>query len=181
MNPTRNDIPVKSREAVVEVLNARLADMLDLKLRAKQAHWNVKGENFLAMHTLFDAIAEMADEAADGIAERAVALGGMANGLSADVVTQSILDDYPRDITAWQDHAQAIGGNLAELGQAIRSDISRVTELNDQGTMDLLTGVVRLLDKMLWQTDAHLQVVEDSVDPNFDPDAEGDANAEDNS
>ena len=152
MNPTRNDIPVKSREAVVEVLNARLADMLDLKLRAKQAHWNVKGENFLAMHTLFDAIAEMADEAADGIAERAVALGGMANGLSADVVTQSILDDYPRDITAWQDHAQAIGGNLAELGKAI-----------------------------LWQTDAHLQVVEDSVDPNFDPDAEGDANAEDNS
>ena len=97
------------------------------------------------------------------------------------MVTQSILDDYPRDITAWQDHAQAIGGNLAELGKAIRSDISRVTELNDQGTMDLLTGVVRLLDKMLWQTDAHLQVVEDSVDPNFDPDAEGDANAEDNS
>ena len=46
MNPTKNDIPAQKRVAVVQLLNERLADLIDLQLQAKQAHWNVKGPDF---------------------------------------------------------------------------------------------------------------------------------------
>ena len=78
MYETSNDLALATRRSVVEMLNEHLADAIDLHLQAKQAHWNIKGPNFVGLHELFDRIAAQADEYADLIAERAVALGGVA-------------------------------------------------------------------------------------------------------
>ena len=51
---TRNNLPKADRVQVAELLNRRLADALDLQSQCKQAHWNVKGPNFIALHKLFD-------------------------------------------------------------------------------------------------------------------------------
>ena len=80
---TRNDLPAATRARVGVLLNARLADTIDLQLQAKQAHWNVKGPNFIALHELFDKVADAAEEASDMLAERLVALGGRAEGTGA--------------------------------------------------------------------------------------------------
>ena len=80
MHKTRNDIPAKTRKKVVELLNARLVDAIDLSMQAKQAHWNVKGPNFIALHELFDKVAEHAEGHVDALAERITALGGTAVG-----------------------------------------------------------------------------------------------------
>ena len=69
MYKTKNDIPEKTRSMLVELLNARLADSVDLMHQAKEAHWNVKGPSFIALHKLFDEIVDSAEEYMDLIAD----------------------------------------------------------------------------------------------------------------
>src|SRR5579883_3439130 len=91
MYPTKNDLPETSRSKLVELLNARLADAIDLQTQCKQAHWNVKGPSFIALHELFDKVNEDVEEYVDTIAERAVQLGGVAEGTSRVVAKRSAL------------------------------------------------------------------------------------------
>ena len=72
LQPTKNDLPQKTRAAVVPLLQQSLAEAFDLLSHAKQAHWNIKGPNFISLHKLFDEIAEASKEAAQ-IAEDAEA------------------------------------------------------------------------------------------------------------
>ena len=95
MFKTKNDIPEATRVKVVELLNARLADCIDLQTETKQAHWNVKGPNFIALHALFDQINEDVEDYVDDIAERAVQLGGIAEGTARMVAKRSSLAEYP--------------------------------------------------------------------------------------
>src|SRR5262245_49241787 len=80
---TKNDLSEKIRLETIALLNQQLADVVDLGLQAKQAHWNVKGPHFIGLHELFDKVAEELEEYTDEIAERAVELGGVALGTIA--------------------------------------------------------------------------------------------------
>ncbi|MCI0534215.1 MAG: hypothetical protein L0Z50_03200 [Verrucomicrobiales bacterium] len=77
--PTQNSLRKAVRSAMIDLLNQQLADLLDLGMQAKQAHWNLKGPHFIGLHELFDKVAEELEEFADDMAERAVELGGMAS------------------------------------------------------------------------------------------------------
>src|SRR5215510_15888568 len=77
---TKNDLAQATRVQVIELLNQRLADSIDLQTQCKQAHWNVKGPAFIALHKLFDEINEDVEEYVDLLAERIVQLGGIAEG-----------------------------------------------------------------------------------------------------
>src|SRR4051812_7546831 len=92
---TRNDLPEEVRLAVIDMLNQQLADTLDLELQAKQAHWNVKGPSFIALHELFDEVEGELEEYADELAERAVVLGGTALGTVRVASSASRLPEYP--------------------------------------------------------------------------------------
>jgi len=95
MFDTRNDLPAGTRTKIIELLNARLADAIDLGAQTKHAHWNVKGPNFIALHELFDKVAEVVEDQVDTIAERVTALGGTARGTLASVVRSTTLKPYP--------------------------------------------------------------------------------------
>jgi starvation-inducible DNA-binding protein len=157
MNPTKNDLSAKKRAAVAELLNERLADLLDLQLQAKQAHWNVKGPQFIALHELFDSVAEELEDYVDDTAERIVALGGRAEGTVQALAKRSKLTAYPLDITDGRDHVEALSTALATAGKAVRAAIDQANEFGDADTADLFTGVSRGLDKKLWFVEAHLQ------------------------
>ena len=157
MNPTKNDLPLEKRTALVQLLNERLADLIDLQLQAKQAHWNVKGPNFIALHELFDSVAEDTEEFVDTVAERIVALGGIAEGTISIVGQRTKLAAYPPNITSGRDHVETLSTALATAGKAVRTAIDRATELGDADTADLFTGISRDFDKQLWFVEAHLQ------------------------
>ena len=89
MYPTRNDLPDNIRKAAIQLLQSRLADVVDLGTQAKQAHWNVKGPNFIALHELFDSVASDVANYTDLIAERITALGGIAEGTAAVAAERS--------------------------------------------------------------------------------------------
>ena len=50
---------------LIELLNQSLASVFDLHSQTKQAHWNVKGEEFDQLHELFDEIAGELSEFTD--------------------------------------------------------------------------------------------------------------------
>lgn len=157
MHPTKNDMSTSTREQVVAVLNSRLAETVDLALQAKQAHWNVKGPNFIALHKLFDEVAETMRELSDEVAERAVALGGTAEGTAPVIADRSSLPEYPLSAVNWRDHVEALSTSLSAFGKHIRADIDTTTEMGDADTADLFTQVSREVDKYLWFVEAHLQ------------------------
>src|SRR3974390_3683684 len=78
--PTSVGVPENNRQALIALLNARLADSTDLRRQGKWAHWNLKGMHFIQLQELFDSIASHLEEQTDTIAERATTLGGVANG-----------------------------------------------------------------------------------------------------
>ena len=157
MFKTKNDIPEATRAKVVELLNARLADCIDLQTQTKQAHWNVKGPDFIALHDLFDKVNEAVEDYVDDIAERAVQLGGVAEGTARTAAKRSSLAEYPAKAADGRSHVEALSSALAAFGAAARKGIDQADDLGDQDTADVFTEVSRGIDKWLWFVEAHLQ------------------------
>ena len=153
---THHDQPEARRIAVAALLNQQLADVLDLGLQAKQAHWNVKGPQFAALHELFDEAAHTLAELADELAERAVVLGGVARGTLQSLAKNSRLESYPLEAFAGGDHVWALSSALARLAQSSRAAIKTADQLEDDGSTDVLTQVSRAIDKLLWKVEAHV-------------------------
>jgi starvation-inducible DNA-binding protein len=158
MHTTKNDLPETARIKLVELLNARLADAIDLQTQMKQAHWNVKGPTFIALHELFDKINEDVEEYVDELAERAVQLGGTALGTARAVAKASTLNEYPLQAVNGRDHVAAVSTALAAFGKSARAGIDQADDLRDQDTADLFTEISRGTDKWLWFVEAHLHV-----------------------
>ena len=156
MYDTRNDLPTEVRAGAAELLNARLAEAVDLGTQAKHAHWNVKGPNFIALHELFDRIAEHVEDQVDTLAERVTALGGTAQGTVAHVARASSLKPYPQDARDGRQHVEALASVLGDFGARIRKGIDEAARLGDADTADLFTEISRELDKDLWFLEAHL-------------------------
>jgi starvation-inducible DNA-binding protein len=157
MYKTKIDLPEKTRRAVITILNDRLADAIDLQSQVKQAHWNVKGPHFIALHELFDKISDAVLEQIDEIAERVTSLGGTAEGTVAVAAKRSKLKNYPLSLTAGKDHLLYLSTQLSVFGKAARTAIDDTGKLGDADTADLFTGISRELDKYLWFLEAHLQ------------------------
>jgi len=155
LHRTKNDLPEKVRTQVVTLLQDRLAEALDLVTQAKQAHWNVKGASFIALHQLFDQVYEHAGEHVDLIAERIVQLGGTAEGTLRAAAKRSRLPEYPLTITSGGEHVEALSHSLAYFGEEIRKGIDQADEVHDKDTADIFTEISRSVDKDLWFVEAH--------------------------
>lgn len=151
-----NDIS-QLRRSVSALLNRRLADAIDLQMQLKQAHWNVKGPQFIGLHELFDKIAEEVETYVDEIAERAVQLGGIAQGTVRSVAARSRLEEYPPMIADGLAHVEAVAKALFTFGREARASIDEAIGLDDVDTADLFTEVSRGIDKWLWFVEAHSQ------------------------
>jgi starvation-inducible DNA-binding protein len=157
MYPTKNDLPEGTRRQVIELCNARLADAIDLQTQTKQAHWNVKGPHFIALHELFDKVNEDVEDYVDLIAERAVQLGGAVDGTARSVAKRSTLAEYPLKSGTGRQHVDALSSALAAFGKLIRSAIEESDRLDDKDTNDIFIEISRGVDKWLWMVEAHLQ------------------------
>ena len=156
---TRLDLAHEKREELQGLLNARLADAVDLYAQTKQAHWNVKGPNFYQLHLLFDDLAETVEGHVDLFAERVTALGGTARGTVRQVAKRSSLPEFPEDLDEDLAFVEALADRFGDYGNNLREAIDRADDLNDKGTADILTEAVREADKALYFLEAHLRGV----------------------
>lgn len=153
---TRIDLAEGLRVQEIEILNQTLAATLDLKTQTKQAHWNVKGMDFIQLHELFDEMATELEEYVDMVAERVTALGGIALGTARIAASKSILEEYALDAVTGADHVKALADRYGVYAQHVREAIDRTDELGDADTADLYTEISRAIDKRLWFLEAHL-------------------------
>lgn len=157
LHNTKIDLAKGKREKLIQMLNQSLADAMDMKSQAKQAHWNVKGPSFIALHELFDQVAGEIETHVDDIAERITSLGGVALGTVRIAAEKSALSQYPLEISDGTAHVDALSTALADFGKRARKNIDAADELGDADTADLYTGISRGVDKLLWFVEAHNQ------------------------
>ena len=157
MHPTRNDLQSNAKTVAIELLNARLADTIDLALLTKQAHWNLKGPRFIAIHEMLDGFRTEVDGYVDTMAERVAQLGGTALGTTQAVAKGSTLPPYPTDIYRINDHLAALIERYGKVANATRKAIDAAAEAGDADTADIFTEASRGLDKALWFLEAHTQ------------------------
>jgi len=154
---TRNSLPEKTRIEIVTVLQERLADSIDLMMQAKQAHWNVKGPNFIALHGLFDKVFTDTSSYVDGIAERIVQLGGVAEGTIRVAAKRSCMPEYSLDISRASKHIAELAHGIAFFSELVRKGVELCAQLGDVDTADILTEISRHADGNLWFVEAHEQ------------------------
>ncbi len=163
MHKTHNTLPEEIRIQSVELLNLNLAAAIDLHAQMKQAHWNVRGPGFIAIHELFDRVSAQVEDFSDLIAERAAGLGGTANGTIQTAVKHSYLIPYPLGIADELQHLFAVSGALAGFGEKIREAIEQSASIDDPTTADMFTEISRGIDQQLWFVESHL--TPKTVDP----------------
>lgn len=154
---THNDLTEGVRERMIRLLNGQLADTSDLYSQTKQAHWNVKGPEFYQLHLLFDELAESVEGFIDMIAERVTALGGTAEGTVRMAAAGSRLPEFPTELRSGLQYVEALAERYGQYAASTREGIDDADEAGDAGTADLLTDVVRAIDKHLWFLEAHRQ------------------------
>jgi starvation-inducible DNA-binding protein len=157
MYETENDISLTSRAQLNALMNQRLATAVDLQMQMKQAHWNVKGPNFIGLHELFDKVAEGIESYVDLIAERIVQLGGIAEGTVRISASRTHLSEYPLQIAGGMAHVEAVVRALSTFGEEVRTTIEEANAFDDAGTADLFTEISRGIDKWVWFVEAHTQ------------------------
>ena len=157
MYKSPNPLPEDARSTIVETLNARLADGLDLHSQIKVAHWNVKGPQFAALHPLFETFAVGLAGFNDEIAERAVTLGGRAHGTARHVAQTSRLPDYPQDTTRDMEHVRLLSERIEKYLDGARTSRAVAEKAGDADTVDLLTEVISAFEKHAWFLRASLE------------------------
>lgn len=140
---------------VIRLLNARLADAIDLSYQAKQAHWNVTGREFYALHELFEKVSDELREHVDDIAERVAQLGGEAEGTIRMAAEHSSLPEYPQQLSGGAAHVDALSKALDAAATSMREAIDQASSLGDEVTVDIFVGATRAIDKLHWMVRAH--------------------------
>jgi len=156
MHPTHNTLSEAIRAQSVELLNKHLAAAIDLHAQLKQAHWNVRGPGFIAIHELFDKVSVEIEKYSDLIAERAGGLGGTAHGTIQVAAAQSFLVPYALGIADEHRHIFAVCGALAAFGQSVQAAMRETSNFGDATTADLLTEISRGIDQQLWFVESHI-------------------------
>jgi starvation-inducible DNA-binding protein len=145
---------------LIELINARLADTIDLLYQAKQAHWNITGSDFYALHEFFEKISDEVRVHVDDIAERVTQLGGQAEGTLKTAAERSSLPEYPKQLSTGSAHLEALSSSLAVAATSMRHAIEQADNLGDEVTVDILVAASRAIEKLLWMVRAHGQPVE---------------------
>jgi len=154
---TQNDLSANAKSVSIGILNARLADSIDLALLTKQAHWNIKGPQFISLHEMIDGFRDELDEHVDTMAERVVQLGGTALGTTQVVAKATTLTPYPTEIHKTKDHLAELIQRYGKVANTVRKAIDDTDSAGDVDTSDLFTAYSRALDKQLWFLEAHVQ------------------------
>ena len=152
-SPITSPLGDTERETTGAILQSTLVDLIDLSLIAKQAHWNVVGQNFRSAHLQLDELVTAARQYVDDVAERANAVGVSPNGKTKTVLESSGIPEFPDN---WQSVENTVASIVQILGELIKRLRKRIdeTDKSDLVTQDLLIEIAAELEKQHWMWQA---------------------------
>lgn len=151
-------LPEETKTKLIDTLNTVLATTSDLRSQVKQAHWNIKGPQFVARHELFDSLAAKLLDYADAAAERAATLGGYATGTVRQSAERSKLAEYDVRAVDGKHHIKVLVDRYSEYNRLIRDAVRESGELDDPATEDLFTEILRATELDMWFLESHINV-----------------------
>ncbi len=149
----KSPLNAKNRTATGAALATVLADLVDLSLVGKQAHWNLVGRRFRSIHLQLDEIVDAARLASDDVAERSAAIGVPPDGRAATVAKESGLPGHPEGWAADDAVVAYFVDALSRLIERLRAQIDAV-ETTDVVSQDLLIGIAAIMEKHYWMLQA---------------------------
>ncbi len=149
----RDIIDDQQLKPTASLLQQSLANLIDLALILKQAHWNVIGSNFRSIHLQLDEILVTVRDASDEVAERLATLGASADGRSAVVAEQSQLENFPGGFNRVGETIKHVSNAMHSTVTNLRVAIEKLGEL-DPISEDLCIGIAGQLEKHLWMLQA---------------------------
>lgn len=156
--PSHTSLPEASRAPIIASLNRALASTIDLHLQVKQAHWNIKGAQFVARHQLFDKLAATLRDQADIVAERTATLGGYAEGTARLTATGSALPEYDLKAVNGNDHVRALVERYGVFAEQIRQGIDTAESHKDPVTADIYVQTLRQAELDMWFLESHINL-----------------------
>ncbi len=157
MYKTRIALDPDVKKKVVDVMQERLAEALDMYSQAKFAHWNVKGENFYQLHLVFDSVADAIFPQIDQIAERLTQLGGVANGTVRQAAMVSKIPEYNVELVAGMEHVCALADALGHYAEELREASDKIDDLGDEPTADFFKALVIEAEEQLYFLESHIE------------------------
>ncbi|MFH8250022.1 Dps family protein [Microbacterium sp. B2969] len=126
-----------------------------LAVNGKQAHWNVRGANFIAIHELLDKCVDHALEGADLAAERIVALGLPIDARVTTIAEKTPATAVPAGFTQWEDEIRAVISDMDAVIADVQAAIDGLDEI-DLASQDIALAIKESLEKDRWFLFAHL-------------------------
>lgn len=141
--------------AAAQFLTPVVHGLQALAVNGKQAHWNVRGANFIAIHELLDDVVDHARDAADDAAERIVALGLPIDARLSTVAEKAAPTAVGAGFTQWQDIVRAVISDMDAVLTDVTAAIDGLDEV-DLTSQDVAIAIRQNLEKDRWFLFAHL-------------------------
>ncbi|WP_457965738.1 DNA starvation/stationary phase protection protein [Arthrobacter sp. D1-29] len=153
---------MKASPTLTNNLQAVLADLIELHIQGKQAHWNIVGTNFRDLHLQLDEIVEAGRQFADDLAERMRALHALPDGRSSTVAASTNLPAFPEGLINTKDAIERTVAALEAAVGTMRKVHDEVDE-EDPTTADLLHEFIARLEQFTWMVNAETMKATASV------------------
>lgn len=137
-----------------KTLDKYLISFSILSLITKQAHWNIQGPNFIAVHEMLDEFYDSLQKYVDIFAERLIQLNYISITTPEYLSRHTPFEEYPSHISSSSDHLRELNARYAFVANNLREDINNAKA--DAATIDYYTQAVEDLDKFVWFIEAHL-------------------------
>ncbi|MFH4969021.1 Dps family protein [Gaetbulibacter sp. M240] len=147
---------------VVTELNILLADYHIYYQKLRSNHWNILGKNFFDLHVKFEEMYNDAKIKIDEIAERVLTLRYHPMSTLSDYLKSSNINEV-QPVTHDIDLVKETLNDHKLLLEQMYVVIKKAEEIGDEGTIDMMGGYIRELEKTSWMLSAWLKKPSESL------------------
>ena len=142
-------------ETVAKALQSTLAELIDLALLGKQAHWSVVGPQFRSVHLELDEIVDLARLSYDRVAERLATIGVAPDGRAETVASTSELPPFPEGFVPATETVQRVTQAMDTVTMRMKERIVAIGD-DDPVSQDILIGTTDEVEKAAWMLRSQL-------------------------
>lgn len=128
-----------------------------LVINGKQAHWHVRGANFIGVHEFLDVVVEHAGAFADTAAERIVALGLPIDARVSKVAEKAAATQVAAGFANSDDIVRAVVADIDAILVDVKAAIEGLDEI-DLTSQDIAIEIMHGLEKDRWFLISHIAV-----------------------